>query len=162
MQVFIQGKQNPINLTKSCFLTSGGEGSIYSSKGTAFKIYINPKVPEWMDYKDLNDRSASHMDKWFGRAYIRTEEFGEDTYQDYRERMAYTQEESYEGDYTLETEEEFNTRRTKEKEQWLEWWPDGVRYDVRCLDGGAWDRTTNKGSYKTLDEAMRRCKEIME
>ena len=25
---------------------------------------------------------------------------------------------------------------------WMEFWPTGTRYDVRCLDGGAWDRST--------------------
>ena len=34
-------------------------------------------------------------------------------------------------------------------------WPEGVRYDVRMLDGGAWDRPTNHGVYATLDEAVR-------
>lgn len=43
--------------------------------------------------------------------------------------------------------------RSKDK-RFLEAWPNGVRYDIRCLDGGAWDRSTWKGSYATLDEAM--------
>ena len=38
--------------------------------------------------------------------------------------------------------------------QWLAWWPEGVRYDVRCLDGGAWDRPTCKGAFKSLAEAV--------
>jgi len=126
------------------------------------KIYVNPKVPEWMDYKDLNDRSESHMAKWFGRAYIRTQDFGEDNYREYCERMAYTQEDDYNGEYTLETEQEFNDRRTKDKESWCKHWgSDGIRYDVRILDGGAWDRTTNKGSYGTLEEAMQIAKKLM-
>ncbi len=33
-------------------------------------------------------------------------------------------------------------------------WPEGQRYDVRCLDGGAWDRSTGWGSLPTLDEAV--------
>jgi len=43
MQIFIKGNNNKINLTKSQFIASGGEGSIYSSQGTAFKIYQDPK-----------------------------------------------------------------------------------------------------------------------
>lgn len=35
-----------------------------------------------------------------------------------------------------------------------EHWPTGQRYDVRCLDGGAWDRSTWRGSYGSLDEAI--------
>jgi len=121
------------------------------------KIYVNPKVPSFMDSKDINDRSESHLAKWFNRAYIRTQDFGEDNYQKYCERMAYTQEE-----YKLDTEEEFNTRRAKDLKSWCEHWvDDGIRYDVRILDGGAWDRTTNKGSYKTIEEAMEVAKELM-
>lgn len=30
----------------------------------------------------------------------------------------------------------------------------GRRFEVRCLDGGAWDRTTWYGSFDTLDEAI--------
>ncbi len=33
-------------------------------------------------------------------------------------------------------------------------WPKGVRYDVRCLDGGAWDRSTAWGSFPTLEAAV--------
>jgi len=127
------------------------------------KIYINPKVPQWMDFKDINDRSESHLAKWWGRAYIRTQDFGEDNHQEYLERMAYTQDKDYRGDSTLETEEEFNTRRAKDFKSWCEHWgDDGIRYDVRMLDGGAWDRTTNYGSYKTLEEALEVAKSLME
>jgi len=117
------------------------------------KIYINPEVPEWMDDKDIELRSETHLKKWWGRAYIRTQEFTEDTYIDYCERMS---------DYKdLETEEEFDKRRKEAYEQWLKWWPCGIRYDVRILDGGAWDRTTNKGSFDNLDEAIEYCKVLM-
>ena len=33
------------------------------------------------------------------------------------------------------------------------YWPTGTRYTVRCLDGGAWDRSTNCGSFQSLEEA---------
>ena len=118
------------------------------------KIHINPEVPEWMDFKDINDRSEKHLKQWFNKAYIRTQEFGEDNYKDYSERMS---------EFTdLETEQEFNSRRAEQKKSWCEHWgEDGIRYDVRLLDGGAWDRTTNKGSYKTLEEAIAVCRELM-
>ena len=119
------------------------------------KIYINPKVPNWMDFRDIQERSDTHLKKWFGRPFIRTQEFGEDNYEEYLERMAYTQEESYKSEYKLETEEEFNKRREEDYKSWCKHWgDDGIRYDVRILDGGALDRTTNKGSYKTLEEAL--------
>ena len=126
------------------------------------KIYINPKVPKWMNFKDINDRSETHLAKWWCRAYIKTQDFGEDSYKEYLERMSYTQKEGYQGEYKLDTEEEFDTRRAKDLKSWCEYWgADGIRYDVRILDGGAWDRTTNKGSYKTLEEAMEVAKGLM-
>lgn len=45
----------------------------------------------------------------------------------------------------------------KFRKQWFDSWPDGKRFDVRCLDGGAWDRPTAWGMFKTLDEALRCC-----
>lgn len=33
-------------------------------------------------------------------------------------------------------------------------------YEVRRLDGGAWDRSTHHGGYYVLDEAVARCREI--
>lgn len=38
--------------------------------------------------------------------------------------------------------------------KFLEAWPRGVRYDVRCLDGGAWDRSTVWGFFATVEEAV--------
>jgi hypothetical protein len=37
---------------------------------------------------------------------------------------------------------------------WLKAWPSGIRYSVRCLDGGAWDRSTWWGGFATLEEAI--------
>ncbi|MGL5303251.1 MAG: hypothetical protein ACRC9M_06575 [Aeromonas sp.] len=46
------------------------------------------------------------------------------------------------------------------KEAWLSMWPDGNRYEVRCLDGGAWDRSTNKGAFASLSAAIAVAKAI--
>lgn len=44
----------------------------------------------------------------------------------------------------------------------LKAWPEGIRYDVRCLDGGAWDRSTNRGQFATIAEAVAFAKTITE
>lgn len=44
--------------------------------------------------------------------------------------------------------------------EWLGFWPLGVRYDVRCLDGGAWDRSTGCGCFSTLEESLAKAREI--
>lgn len=45
----------------------------------------------------------------------------------------------------------------KYKNQFFESWPDGKRFDVRCLDGGAWDRPTVWGMFANLEEALECC-----
>ncbi len=46
-------------------------------------------------------------------------------------------------------------RRTESLEPgFLQAWPAGVRFDVRCLDGGAWDRSTVWGMFGTLSAAV--------
>lgn len=45
-------------------------------------------------------------------------------------------------------------------ESWFQHWPSGTRYDVRCLDGGAWDRSTSRGQFATLEEAINRANEL--
>lgn len=47
---------------------------------------------------------------------------------------------------------------TGSREEWLSAWPSGIRYDVRCLDGGAWDRSTWWGSFSTLEDAIQRAR----
>lgn len=43
---------------------------------------------------------------------------------------------------------------TEGRETWLKAWPSGTRYEVRCLDGGAWDRATSWGMFPSLDAAL--------
>ena len=125
------------------------------------EILINPIEPDYMDDRALEERSDEHMNEWLNVPFIRTEDFGEDNYIEYCERMSFTQKDDYTGNYKLETEEEFNNRRKEDRERWLKNWPEDKRYDERMLDGGSWDRTSDKGSYKTLEEAKSRCKELM-
>jgi hypothetical protein len=44
MDVFVKGSKKLVKLSKSNFIASGGEGSIYKKGNTAFKIYTNPKT----------------------------------------------------------------------------------------------------------------------
>jgi hypothetical protein len=48
----------------------------------------------------------------------------------------------------------------KMRDSWFDAWPTGFRYDVRCLDGGAWDRSTNYGMFATFEEALKLAKEL--
>lgn len=89
------------------------------------RIAVNPRLPKCFDSKPNDARPASHQHWWF-RPFIRTFSW-----------------------------EQWNSQDEERKAQWFAAWPSGTRYSVRCLDGGAWDRTTNHGSFPTLEEAKR-------
>lgn len=88
------------------------------------EIPINPKLPTDFDGTPNDDRPASHM-RWWGRPYIQT----------------FTADDLGFSDKALLT-------------KWFAAWPTGTRYDVRCLDGGAWDRPTCLGMFGSLDAAL--------
>lgn len=58
------------------------------------------------------------------------------------------------GSYAALAEEVRKQWTDSGRAQWMEAWPSGIRYDVRCLDGGAWDRSTSWGMFATLEEAL--------
>jgi len=45
-----------------------------------------------------------------------------------------------------------------DEKTFVERWGGNLRWDVRCLDGGAWDRSTVWGSYGTPEGALARAK----
>lgn len=93
------------------------------------KIPVDPKLPKDFDNTPNEDRPKSHK-RWWNRPYIVTCTFLP---------------------WPSLTETEIEVGRKK----WYASWPSGTRYDVRCLDGGAWDRSTWWGSFATLEEAIR-------
>ncbi len=44
-------------------------------------------------------------------------------------------------------------RNSNPDPKFLEAFPAGIRYELRCLDGGAWDRSTWWGSFSTVQLA---------
>ena len=113
-------------------------------------IAIDPLLPD--DFYDTanEERDTNELAHWWGRPFITTETFREDSYEEYCERMS---------KYELESLEEFTARREEEEQSWNRKWVEGVRYDVRCLTGGAWDRPSMLGNFSTLDEALALAKE---
>lgn len=101
-------------------------------------IPINPKLPRDFDNTPNNRRPRSHL-RWWNRPYIETLSV-EDLERDYAQASE------------PDTAREYWQREGRAK--WLAAWPSGTRYDVRCLDGGAWDRSTNRGQFATLEEAL--------
>jgi hypothetical protein len=115
-------------------------GKSFSARDCVDGILINPKLPKNFDSTNNEYRPVSHQ-KYWNMPYIETLTI-----------------EDWEASHNNATDEYAEERRakwaTKGRQVWLEAWPSGVRYDVRCLDGGAWDRSTNWGMFATLEEAL--------
>lgn len=94
-------------------------------------ICIDPCLRDYFDATPNDQREGLEVADWWDRPYIQTT-----SWEQMKPRNA--------------TPEQIEERRLK----WLEHFPSGIRYDVRCLDGGAWDRSTWWGSTDTLDAAL--------
>lgn len=99
-------------------------------------IPINPDLPPEFDATPNDARPESHRQWWF-RPYIVT----------YRL-------EDWERHYATCPESIRQHWESEGRAKWLAAFPGGTRYDVRCLDGGGWDRSTWHGSFATEAEAV--------
>ncbi len=130
-------------------------------------IAIDPILPEDFWSTAHEDREKIELDEWWERPFIVTQGYREASYEEYYSRMKshYDDFVSHHGEdkttYELETEDEFNARVGKQKISWFARWPSGIRYDVYILDGGAWDRPTNKGQVSSLEEALTIAKKLI-
>ena len=104
-------------------------------------ILINPILPKNFDKTPNNDRPESH-DKWWYLPYINTHKV---------EEMYKWKEEAND----KWAEERLQEWKENGRAEWMKAWPGGTRYDVRCLDGEAWDRSTNWGMFGSLEEALK-------
>lgn len=114
-------------------------GETFEAADCVSGVYVDPVLPAKFDDTPNESRPASHR-KWWDRPFIQT------TTWEHMSSGARGPENA--------TEEErarwFDDWRAK----WFESWPSGTRYDVRCLDGGAWDRSTSWGMFGTLADAV--------
>lgn len=110
-------------------------------------VPVDPKLPDEFDVTPNDERPESHQ-VWWHRPFIITDRWEPETWDQYRDRLAAL---GYEPD---KNREQWDQLQAEQKAGWFQEFPEGVRYDVRCLDGGAWDRPTFWGSFGTLDEAI--------
>jgi hypothetical protein len=116
-------------------------------------MLINPKLPKHFFDCDNSLRSPSELKKFWQVPIILTEEYLEDdTWADYQERTA-----GNTADDVAKTEADFNKWIQEKKESWFKHFPTGTAYRVYCLDGGAWDRPTEWGTFSSLEEAKECC-----
>ncbi len=105
----------------------------------AIGVPFNPTLPKDFDSTPNQARPESHQ-RWWNRPFTRTETI-----------------EQLDAFYAGRTDDHAEAGRkhwAESRAQWLAAWPSGIRYEVRCLDGGAWDRSTSWGMFATLDEAL--------
>lgn len=110
-------------------------------------IAVNPALPKNFDSTPNDQRPASHQ-RWWHKPYIVTDRFEPESFEQYRERLKKI---GFEPSYTAA---EWREKEAKGRASWYESFPSGTRYIVRCLDGGAWDRSTNYGIFGSLDAAI--------
>lgn len=103
-------------------------------------VPVNPVLPKMFDSTPNEARPKSHQ-KFWNVPFIVTD--------------------------TVEELDKFYAERTDEfadkgrelwaegRAKWLAAYPSGTRYDVRCLDGGAWDRSTWWGSFDNINDAVK-------
>ncbi|MDG4868620.1 hypothetical protein P8631_11470 (plasmid) [Guyparkeria sp. 1SP6A2] len=115
-------------------------------------VIVDPNLPPSFVVEPIDDRDRQQIKDWWGVAYVTTQPYHQidASYADFCARMG-----RY-GSTVQEPEAEWKARVDKQRASWFEAWPEGVRYDVHCLDGGAWDRPTSRGMFPTLHEAIAR------
>jgi hypothetical protein len=120
-------------------------------------IPIDPPLPDDFDITPNDERSPAEIARWWDQPYIVTATFedqGDATYDEYVTRMK-----SY-GDEPGRSRAEWEADKAAHRQNWWVWFPTGIRYEVRCLDGGAWDRAISHGVFATLDEALACCQAL--
>lgn len=122
------------------------DGAKYAAEDLIDGVLINPELPEDFHNTPNDERSELENKLWWDVSFIVVDEFQppDNSYAEYTERLG----------SQSESEDEFNARIAKTKKNWDDSFPDGKRYTVYCLDGGAWDRPTWWGGFPGLDQAI--------
>lgn len=119
------------------------EGGFHQVDG----VPVDPRLPDGFGVTPNDERPESHQ-IWWHRPFIVTDRWEPVSWGQYRDRLTGL---GHEVDYTPE---QWSDREARQRREWFKHFPSGVRYDVRCLDGGAWDRPTDWGIFGTLSEAI--------
>lgn len=115
------------------------DGITFTAEKCVDGVLVNPVLPARFDTTANEERPPSH-NKWWNRPFIVTETV-----------------EALDAFYAGRTDEHAEAGRklwAENREKWMKSWPNGTRYETRCLDGGAWDRSTSWGMFPTLEEAL--------
>ena len=122
-------------------------------------IYVNPELPEDFDFTPNEERDKEELYEWWDKPYIEIEELDQESWAEHYYRL------TNEYDWTDEqigTKEDYMKEIEQRRKSWFKTWYTGFRYEVRCLDGGAWDRSTCHGMFATFEEALSVAKQLKE
>ena len=118
-------------------------------------IPINPILRPGFDDTPNELRDIAETQDWWGKPYIVTETVDERC-QSWPDHVALF------GQYNLSLNEEqatYEQRTAKERQAFMASFPEGIKYTVRCLDGGAHDRSTWIGQFPSMTEAIEAAKD---
>ena len=114
-------------------------GHAYFARQLAEGVLVDPRLPRNFD-NTPNEERQGH-EKYWGLPFIVTEDIT-----------------SLDACYLRRTDEyaaqALKYWQDEGRAAWMKAWPSGTRYETRCLDGGAWDRSTSWGMFPTLAEAI--------
>jgi len=114
---------------------------------------VNPNLRPGFDDTPNELRDNDEIADWWGKPYIVT------THIDELPMMSQTWDEKValfkQYNWALNpTREQFEAAQQQSRARFLADRPEGINYTVRCLDGGAHDRSTWFGEYAPLEEAI--------
>lgn len=125
------------------------DGPVFYAEAVEDGVLINPALPDDFDNTPNEQRRPEERARWWLRPFIviNTWEQQEGLIRGHQELLRLDgKEELCRPDLDAYIEEQ--------RASWFAAWPGGSRYEVRCLDGGAWDRSSGWGMFGTLAEAL--------
>ncbi len=123
-------------------------------------IYINPQLPKDFDITPHDERDEE-MNWWWDKPYILIDELEQESWEEHYYRLKSDDEfgEPW-SDEEIGSKEDWLRHLKEQKENWYKKFPMGFRYTLRVLDGGAWDRSSWKGTFDNFDEALKMAKQL--
>lgn len=122
-------------------------------------IPINPTLRWDFDITPNDDRENIELENWWDKPYICVDILEQEPWIEHSIRL---KNECGWDNEKIGTKEDWEKNLEDSRKSWFETWHTGFRYEVRCLDGGAWDRSTNYGMYATFEEALEVAKQLKE
>jgi len=123
-------------------------------------ILVNPKLPENFDFTPNEERDRDELYEWWDKPFIEIGEFDQESWEEHYHRLKSNDCGEPWSNEQIGTKEDYMKDLEEQRKSWFKTWRTGFRYEVRCLDGGAWDRSTNYGMFATFKEALGVAKQL--